>query len=277
MARTITSIKQSILEEKNTYPSLSPILFAEEGGSNVGILNNMADTMAINISIFEQLQDAYKAEMEAVALSAVPGTEAWIQQKVYEFQYDATTAQYIQLIDLVPTYNVIDETLQIITRASVVGGVNGVITIKAAKSDPPVSLSAGEKTALAEYLDILIPAGPNIVVKSDTSDKMYIDADVYYDGQFSASIQTSVEDAINTYFENLDFAGVVLVSKIQDAIQGVTGVRDVVINEVRARADATVFASAVTVPRQWTTIAGYIVGETTASNTISDTINYTAG
>jgi len=36
------------------------------------------------------------------------------------------------------------------------------------------------------------------------------------------------------------------------------------------------FASATIVPRQWTTIAGYIIAETTATFTFADTITYTA-
>ena len=276
MARTIANIKESIRVEKNTYASLSPVLFAEEGGSTVGILNNIADVVAININIFEQLQDAYKTELELIAASAVPGTSAWIKEKVLEFQYDALNPQYIQLIDLVPTYNVIDEDLRIISRVAVVESGNGVIVIKAATGVSATVLTANQKTALEEYLDVIIPAGPTIIVSSNTSDKLYLNAEVFYDGQYVESIQADVEAAINNYLANLDFNGVVLVSKIQDAIQEVAGVKDIVITQVKARADSTLFASATIVPRQWTTIAGYIIAETTATFTFADTITYTA-
>jgi hypothetical protein len=276
MARTISTIKEGIREEKNNYASLSPILFSEEGGSSVGVLNNIADVQAININLFEQLQDAYKVELETIAENAIPGTGAWIKEKVLEFQYDAADPQYIQLIDLVPTYNEVDTDLQIISRVAVVEAGSGIVTIKAATGDTPVALSTNQKTALGEYLDILIPAGVTIVVQSLDSDKLYVDAEVYYDGQFVESIQADVETAINDYLADLDFNGVVLVSAIQDAIQGVTGVKDVVINEVRARRDTTLFASASTVARQWTTVAGYIVEETETGETFADTITYTA-
>lgn len=276
MARTIATIKQGIIEEKNNYSSLSTILFAEEGGSTVGVLNNIADIMAININIFEQLQDAYKAELEDIAASAIPGTGEWIKEKVLEFQYDSSNAQYIQLIDLVPTYNSVDEDLRIISRVAVVENGNGRITVKVATGDTPGPLDASQITALEEYLDIIVPAGPIITVSSLDSDKLYVDADIYYDGQFVDSIQSDVEDAINAYLEDLDFDGVVLVSKIQDAIQAVTGVKDVVINQVKARKDATLFASATVVSRQWTTVSGYIVEETTSGQTFGDSITYTA-
>jgi uncharacterized phage protein gp47/JayE len=153
---------------------------------------------------------------------------------------------------------------------------NGRVTIKVAKDDPPAPLAAGEVTALEDYLSVIMPAGPIVTVMSDTADKLYVDADVYYDGQFVDSIQTDVEAAINTYLASLDFNGAVYVSKIQDAIQNVRGVNDVVINEVRARKDATVFAGATTITRQWSTVAGYIVEETTSGQTFADTITYTA-
>lgn len=232
--------------------------------------------MAININILEQLQDAYKTELETIAANAIPGTGAWIKEKVLEFQYSDSDPQYVQLIDLVPTYNVVDEDLQIISRVAVIENGNGRITVKVATGDTPAALSAPQLTALEEYLDIIIPAGPVITVLSQTSDKLYIDADIYYDGQFVNSIQTDVEDAITDYLANLEFSGVVAVSKIQDAIQAVTGVKDVVINEVRARANATVFSGATVVSRQWTTVSGYIVEETTSGQTFADTITYYA-
>ena len=276
MARKIATIKESMRVEKNTYPTLAPILFSEEGGSAVGILNNIADIQAININLFEQLQDAYKEELEVIAASAIPGTQAWIKEKVLEFQYDALNPQYIQLIDLVPTYTEVDEDLRIISRVAVIESGNGVILIKVATGDSPTTLSTPQLTALENYLDVIIPAGPTVVASTQLSDKIWIDAEVYYEGQYVASIQADVELAINTYLENIDFNGVVLVSKIQDAIQGVTGVKDVVINEVRARRDSIVFASATTIARQWTTIAGYIIEETTSSQTFADTIEYFA-
>lgn len=276
MARTIATIKEAIRVQKNLYSELAVILFAEEDGSKVGILNNIADNVAININILEQLQDAYKAELELIADSAVPGTSAWLQEKVLEFQYSTDTPQYVQLIDLIPTYNVIDETLRIISRAAIRESGNGRINVKVATAEPPVSLDVDQQTALAEYLDIIGPAGPQITISSLDSDKLYIDAEVFYDGQFVNSIKADVEAAINNYLGSLDFDGVVLISKIQDSIQAVTGVRDVIINEVRARKDSTPFSGASTITRIWETVAGYIVEETDSGHTFDDTIIYSA-
>jgi hypothetical protein len=221
--------------------------------------------------------DAYKTEVEEIAASAIPGTSEWVKEKVDEFQYSAETPQFIQLINLIPTYTVVDSDLQIITRSSVIENGNGRITVKVAKSEPPVALSTNEVTALEEYLDIIVPAGPVITVQTFNADRLYVDATVYYNGQFVESIQSDVEAAINNYLATLDFNGVVLISKIQDAIQAVTGVNDVVINQVKARREAVVFGSATIVARQWTTVAGYIVEEDTSGQTFADSITYLVG
>jgi hypothetical protein len=274
MARSISTIKEVIRVEKNAQSTISSIPFAEEGGSRVGVFNQIADIVAISQNIHEQLFDEFKTEIEDIATNAIPGTAAWIQDKVFKFQYDATTPQYVEIIDFVPQYATVDEDLRIITRCAVLTLGNGRIQVKVAKSDPPVPLGASELTALTQYLENILPAGPYLTVTNLDADKLYIDANIYYDGQYIDSIQATVEQALNDYLADLPFDGVVAVSKIQDTIQAVEGVKDVVINEVRARKDTTVFASATTVTRQWATVAGYIVEETTASNTWGDTITY---
>jgi hypothetical protein len=274
MARSTSTIKAAITTEKNTKAVLQPILFAEEGGSRVGVLNTMADVVAVNINIHEQMFDSYKEDIEKIALNAVPGTENWLSQKIKEFQYSADSPQYIEFTDFVPAYTLVDESLRIITRAAVISLGNGRITVKAAKSEPPVKLLSAEKTALQQYLDNIVPAGPFVTVISEDADRIYVDADVYYDGQYIDSIQATVEAALSDYLAAIPFDGVVLLSKLQDAIQGVAGVKDVVINEVRARKAATAFGSATTLTRQWVTDAGYALEENESGNTWSDTINY---
>ena len=66
----------------------------------------------------------------------------------------------------------------------------------------------------------------------------------------------------------------VRVSAVQDAIQAVEGVIDVKINSVKARSDATPFPQATLVNVKYTTFAGYIVEETTAGETFTDTLSF---
>jgi hypothetical protein len=52
-------------------------------------------------------------------------------------------------------------------------------------------------------------------------------------------------------------------------------VTDIVITQVKARDDSTPFSGATIVTKQWETFAGYIVQETTAGQTFSDTLTFT--
>lgn len=277
MARSISTIKESIRVKKNTYTDLASILFAEENGSRVGLFNLEADTIATEINIFEQLLDDYQSAINTAIDNGVPGTEAWVYNKVLEFQYDATTPQYVALnSDLVPEYETVDEDLRIITRCAVITNGNGRVTIKVAKGTTPAPLSGSEVTALGEYLDVIMPAGVNVTITSLNADRLYVEGSVYYDGQYVDSIQTDVENALTNYMSNLGFNGVVKKSAVQDAIQAVEGVTDVVITEVKARKSTDVFADATTLSRQWNTVAGYIIEEDTAGKTFADKITYIA-
>lgn len=281
MARSIEVIKQQLVDFKETLTSLGELT----SNSQVSIWGNLLHTTAVQISILEQLIDAYIADLEATIAAQAIGSTPWIRAKILEFQYgdfvelDTTTFEI--------AYPEIDEAAKIITRCSVSESGNLIIQAKVAKSDPPVALSAGEQTALEDYLSIIKPAGIQINVISLTSDKLYVVGTIYYSGQYSSVIQTNVEAAITTYMENLssaeNFDGTVRLTEINDAIQAVEGVEDVNITEVGARADTVAFASRTVVyklstgvnVREYQTVSGYIVEETTAGSTFADTITYT--
>jgi hypothetical protein len=274
MARSIATIKEVIRQKKNDYTTLSPILFKEEGGSSVGVLNNIADVVSINQNLHEQIFDQYRTDVEGVITSGTLQTNAWLQKKVLEFQYSTTTPQYVQLDTdtYIANYPIINEELQIITRCAVITQGGGVVSVKVAKSDPPTVLSGAEKTALESYLNIITGAGIKPVVLNEPSDKLRVNAIVYYDGQFYDTIQSEVEATINTYLANLPFNGEYQIIKMVDALQAVNGFKDIVISSVQARKDSVVSPS--TVVRNYAPYSGYIVEDPSAL--FSATITYTA-
>jgi len=240
------------------------------------------ETIAYNMNIEEQLWDTYRDELNAAIALAAPGTAAWIQAQVFKFQYSALTPQILQLINFAPSYTTVDTTLQIVTRCSVKTDLKKVVQIKVAKSEPPVALSALEYSSLTGYLNSIMFAGIGFGLISQASDKMYMVADVYYDGQYAATIQDDVETSIEAYLKAIPFDGVMLLSDLQQAVKNTPGVKDIEIATVKCRPDATVLASASVIydlatsinVQSWNTNAGYIVGETTPGSTLSDTITY---
>lgn len=278
MARSIQLIKQQMVEAKNAETSLSGLTST----SQTAIWNLFLFIVAAAINVFEQLQDAFKTELETIQNNARPGTEQWVQAMAYKFQYDGTQPQILSLEDLTPAYATVDASKQIITRCSVTTDTNKTVLIKVAKSDPPTPLSGPEVTALTGYFNVIGIAGVSYDIISADSDKIEVVGDIYYDGQYALTIADAVSEAISNYLANIDFNGQVVVSKLEDAIQNVTGVKDVKISEINCRLDTEPYGTGQVVfnlstgvnARFYSTYSGYIEEETTASHTFADTLNF---
>jgi hypothetical protein len=280
MARSITDIQAQILANIAADSTLGTALTST---SKRAIYRLLAYVVAVGMAIHEQLIDVFQAEIEGVAASAPPSTPAWIQKQVFAFQYDSVNPQIVQLVNLVPTYPVVDTTKQIITQCSVRTDISGSVRVKVAKQSPPVALASGELSALQTYLTTIGIAGINYIAVSQNSDKLYVQADIYFDGQYITVIQANVIAAINSFLSSLPFDGSMSISNLEVAIKAVAGVKDVVLNNVIARNDSTALSSgtylvqsAKTVSRLWQTQAGYIVSETTTGSTLADTLNFIA-
>lgn len=277
MARTVSQIYQTLLDAKDDETELSGLTST----SQTAIWRLLLYIQAVCIAVHEQLMDVLKTDIEDLVASAAPGTAKWVKAQVLKFQYSATTPQVIELVDYAPAYPTIDEDLQIITRCSVATDSNKVVLVKVAKSDPPAPLSALEQSALDGYLEDIMFAGVSYTIINADSDKLYVKADVYYNGQYASVIQASVEEAIEDFLANLEFNGYLKLSKLIDAIQAVDGVTDVVLEDVAMRRDTQSIGAAVymvqgydVLSRSRETYAGYIVSETTAGYTLTDSLNF---
>jgi hypothetical protein len=157
------------------------------------------------------------------------------------------------------------------------------VLVKVAKSEPPVKLSGAELTSLNGFLNDINFAGVNYIASSLDADKLYLKANIFYDGQYSTTISDAVIDAIDTYLANLPFDGTVKLTSIVDAIQSVTGVTDVILEDVAIRTDLTPFVDKTYLVQTNTTlipsyqlVAGYVVAETTGGSEFTDTLTFTA-
>ena len=277
MARSVSEIQNSIITDVQNTPELA----GASSTSKRAIWRLWTYVVAVAINLLEQLMDIYQANIESIVYLAAPQTAQWLQDKVFKFQYSATNPQILQLIDFVPSYPVTDETLRIITRCSVRTTISNQVLIKVAKSEPPVVLASGELSALQSYVRDIGVAGVQYNVTSSASDKLYVQANIYYQGQYNSVITANVVEAIQAYLGAIPFDGVLRLSDLEIAIKSVEGVNDCVFVNVKARDNAVAFASATplvasstTISRQWNTSSGYIVGETTAGNTLNDSLNF---
>jgi len=280
MARTIAQIQAQIIATKNAQPELAGLTST----SKRAIWNLWTFVVAACIAIFEQLLDSFLTEVETQVAQSAGASVLWLQAKMFQFQYDATTPQVIQLINTVPQYPVVDANKRIITACSVTSSLSNQVSIKVAKSNPFVALATAELTAAQSYINTIGAAGITYNVISLNADKLYVQAQIYYQGQYSTVIQQNVIDAINSFLQNLsivNFNGSMKISDLEIAIRSVAGVNDVVLNNVRGRDDASSFSNGIdlvlnntVISRQWNTIAGYIVQETTTGKTFADSLTF---
>ncbi len=262
-----------------------PTLVSLDSTSQTSIYKLWKFITATTINYFEQLFDIYKTEIEAIVKVAPVGSNFWFQKRIFDFQYSATIPQVLQIdpITLSVTYPIVDTTLLLITRCSVKTTPIKNVLIKVAKSNPPVALSAPELASLTGYISDIAFAGVNYQVNSLSSDKLYIKANIYYNGQYASTIAANVILAINTYLANIPFDGAINLLRLTDAIQNVVGVTDIILVDVAIRSDVTPFisktylvSSKTTIISNYPSIAGYIEEETTASQDFLTTLNFIA-
>jgi hypothetical protein len=289
MARSLSII----IAQMDAEQALKPELSALNSPSTTAIYTLWKYIVAMNSYLQEVLWDIFKKELENVVLTAAVGSEQWLQSKIFTFQYSSATPQITTLINFAPTYLTINPSLRIITRASVKTTATNTVSVKVAKSEPPVALTSTEKNSLKGYLSQggngslagagvgIGSAGIYVNVESYDADKLFLTAQIIYNGQYSSVIQTTVIDAINLYLKNIPFDGMIKVVSVVDAIQSVPGVTDVIINDMAVRADLTPFASKIylvsgnlEIMSKYPTYAGYIIGENTALNTFMDTLTF---
>lgn len=279
MARTIETIQQQIISAKEAEPSLSGLT----SDSRRAIWRLWVYITAVAINLFEQLQDVYRASLEALIDRAAPASPLWLQDKVLKFQYSADNPQVLQVVDAAVQYPTENAALRIVTRASVKTTLAGQVQIKVAKGNPPGPLASGELDALRDYVTQIGIAGVNYTVQSLQADRMMIEANIYFAGQFAAVIQQSVVAAIDAFFAAVPFDGSVRISDLEAAIKAVPGVNDVMFINVKARAQATAYANATDIisgqtqiSRLWNTVAGYVITEDETGHTLADTLTYIA-
>ncbi len=286
MARTVQQCYEYITTNLTTEFATYGITITPSSWSKRNVLRNICYVYAIAQALFEQLNDLAIEQMNEIQSISAAATPLWIQNKMFKFQYSATNPQVLQIINDVPAYPVVDEDLRIIKGCSVTTTVVNSVIIKTAKGSPLEPLAVGEVSAAQTYIDQLGTAGINYTVLSLDSDKLYVEAEVFYQGLYSPVIQTTVISALDSYLENLsvnNFNGYVYALDIERVIRSVAGVNDVVVNRVSGRYDAQAVFGGIDlvlanelINRRYQTGAGYIIQEDTPSYTFADTLTFTA-
>jgi hypothetical protein len=260
--RTLTAIDASIQAARLAAPELSALTAPS---STTSIYRLLERSVAAAIWVFEGMLTRFQADIAELVNGAPVGTLKWYVDRALEFQ------AYTDLTTLVAKdnrvqYSPIDLTKRLITRAAAAETGNKV-TLKVAKDLAGTAgglqrLTDAERQQVLAYFDRLRPAGIQLDVVSTEADRLRVAGSVYYNPLLSqADVQAGVQAAIAGYLAALPFNGLLLVSRLEDAIQAVPGVTDVSLTAVQARVGTTVKAPFA---RAYYAEAGYIVLEDSA-------------
>ncbi|RYD57277.1 MAG: hypothetical protein EOP56_08180 [Sphingobacteriales bacterium] len=278
MARTIAEIQDQMIAAVQADADLAGI----NSPSKRALWRLWTYVVAVAISVFEQMLDIARADFETIVSEAPPATSAWISNKMMEFQYDAVSPQNIQLINLVPKYPVVDESLRIITRCGVNLSAYNTVLVKVAKGAPLEALSETERLAAQGYIRSIGIAGIDYVVMSLPPDRLLIQADIYISGAVLGYVVGDMQVAIANYLSGIPFDGVMKIVDLIDTMKSLPGITDVVLKNVTARRAADDIAVSTYIVKdkrllesKWQTHAGYMIPEDTPGQTLSETLTYT--
>ncbi|HXR84327.1 MAG TPA: hypothetical protein VN722_08465 [Hanamia sp.] len=284
MARSVADIQNQITTVLTANLLSVGITVDPTKWSKRNILRVLCFAFATCCATLEQLMDTLKLSLETTASQSSAASPAWIQAKMFQFQYSATNPQVIQLINTVPQYPVVDTTLRIISACSVTSTIANQVKIKVATGNPFVALNSSQIASAQGYINEIGVTGIIYSIISLNPDKIYINADIYYQGQYASVIQSTMIAAIVNWFSLIavnNFNGDVEMSDLEGIMKAVPGVNDVVLKNVIARQDTDPFSAGTylilnsqVIQRKWVTIAGYIAQETTSGETFSDSLNF---
>lgn len=288
MARQISEIYADITNQLTAEFSTAGIVIDPTKWSKRNLLRLTCYVVATAMAVWEQLADVSIAEMSAIRDSTASATKKWLQYKMFQFQYSATTPQNLQIVNGVPAYPLVVPALQIIKGCSVNTTSTNNVIIKVAKGNPLEPLTTSEVASAQGYINQIGTAGIQYNVVSLDADRLYIEGFVYYNGTYSAVIVQNVVDALNNFITQLaneKFDGYLYALDIERTIRSVDGVNDVVIEYLSARPYSaippTLFPSGTSlifagdlISRRYQAQSGYIIEEDTTNYGFADTLTF---
>ena len=300
MARTLETIYNQIITEKETYSTLSnltpindtyqTLLSNLTSTSKVAVWRLWCFVYALAIWFHEQVFDAHKAEVEEMIINNQLGQLRWYVEKAKEFQYGFDLAwdgtKYIYLTE--------DSDSKIINQAAALDG-DGVVLVKVAKyvtpTDPNNSeleqLTTAQESALEAYMSLIKPAGIQLQTINQAADVLDADISIFYDALLLTASGQLIEDssttelkagdlpakvALDTYLKSIPFNSRLRVVDLVDALQAAEGVENVVVTKCQAKSGTNPYTDILAVSNQsYTTNSGYFKPSTSFY-----TLTYTA-
>jgi len=281
MARSVNTIYQGILTEKEKYASLNGLT----NTSTTAIWRTVFYCVAVVIATSEQLRDVFQKDMLDVAETLPTGTSKWYTARLLEYQ-TGYALSYNRSNGRVE-YETIDENARLLEVATCQSEINAIV-LKTAKSDGAGSLEAltpGELASVAAYVNDIKFAGTAVNLYSYPADLLKLTLNIKVNATVINADGTSVitpteypvEDAIDEFIklysvENFD--STFKFTELLTAIKNVNGVLNVAAVAVSARpssatAEVDILATQL---HTYTAVAGYL--KIDPAFTLRDNITY---
>lgn len=275
MARNIAYWYGKLVDEKVNKIELQNLVGTDNSveGLKTDILNSPSAVMewrlqtwitAVCMWLLDVLFDLFKADVNAIVAGSSYGHQEWWIATMKKFQY----GDNLEIIvtpsangDIpIPTYAVKDESKQIIKFVAVTKSTDGTALIKVAKDDGsglPTPLSNDELNAVRSFVDRLQSFGLKISAISLATDLVKYEYEFYYNPlvDLETVIKPSVETAVTSYHQTLEFDGTIVLERLEDELQKASGYSNHKLISASARANAGQFEA---FDRTYKTSSGYV-------------------
>lgn len=278
MARSVETIYNTLIAEKESLSSLDPL--APAGESYSGLLAAITSSSKVAfwrltfyvVAYFTHLQevlwDAFKVEVNDLLSQAKYGSLRWYVAQALLWQFGDT----LTFDDNFPVYATIDPSKRLVTHASAIedSGQAASVFIKVAKTNAGnlVPLTSPELTAFTAYMNQIKPAGIQLDCSSLNADTFVVEMTITYNPiRLQADVQSDVEDAIKAYLKALPFDARFRRLAFEDALQAVDGVEQIDI--VSMEGYQGIVATLIT--QEYVSAAGYMTWDQ-----VNSSITYTS-
>lgn len=226
MARTIATIYNEIVAAKEAEPNLQVL----NSTSSTSIWKLWAYITATVIFSVETMHDLFKAEIEGILSTKIPGSIPWYRSVCLAFQYGNALVfsggKY--------GYDQLDEEARIIDQCSVREAADGLIIKVAKEVDGQLQpLSAEEENSFQAFIQKVKFAGTHVRVINIDGNKLHVAGEIFYDpllinadGTSKADGSRPAEVAVENYLRSLPFDGRLKRTALMEAILNAPGVFD---------------------------------------------------
>jgi hypothetical protein len=226
MARTIQTIYNEIVAAKEANADLETL----DSTSATAIWRLWAWITATILFTVETMHDLFRAEIDGMIATKIPGTLPWYQSICFSFQY----GDGLVFSGGVYGYAILNEEARIIDQCSVREAADGLV-IKVAKdvNGELEPLTTEEENSFQAFIQAVKFAGTHTRVINIEGNKLQLSGIIYYDpllinadGTSKADGSRPVDTAIENYLRALPFDGRLKRTALNDAILAVSGVFD---------------------------------------------------